>query len=106
MSQHECLIGPHPLLPAAVKVRELGAAWPRTSAPRVERKCAWHARLQEAGLRTTVSVGVGAFREGPSADMVAPVAELMKRVKASGKNGVVARAIDFVPAAVAGTAVG
>jgi len=73
----------------------------------VERKCSLHARLQEAGLRTTVSVGVGAFREGPSADMVAlAVAELMKRVKTSGKNGVVARAIDFVPAAMAENAVG
>jgi diguanylate cyclase (GGDEF)-like protein len=68
----------------------------------VERKCAVHPRLQDAGLRTTVSVGVGAFREGPSAELItAAVADLMRRVKAKGKNGVVAQTIDFISAAVA-----
>ena len=73
----------------------------------VERKCGAHPRLQDAGLRTTVSVGVGAFREGPSAELVtAAVSELMKRVKAKGKNGVVARTIDFISAAIAENATG
>jgi diguanylate cyclase (GGDEF)-like protein len=73
----------------------------------VERKCSLHPRLQDAGLHTTVSVGVGAFREGPSAELVTmAVSELMKRVKARGKNGVVARTIDFMSAAVAENMVG
>lgn len=62
----------------------------------VEEQCSVHEDLRSAGLRTTVSVGVGAFRGQPTPDRVtAEVAGLMKKVKAKGKNSVVADVLAF-----------
>jgi diguanylate cyclase (GGDEF)-like protein len=62
----------------------------------VEQQCATHEALRKANLKTTVSVGVGAFVGHPTADQVTDeTAALMKRVKARGKNSVVAETLFF-----------
>jgi diguanylate cyclase (GGDEF)-like protein len=61
----------------------------------VERECGAHPALQAAGVKTTVSVGVGAFAGRPlPAAVTTAVSELMKtKVKTAGKNKVVAEAL-------------
>ena len=57
----------------------------------VERECGAHASLLANSVKTTVSVGVGAFRGRPlPAAVTTAVSELMKKVKEAGKNKVVA----------------
>jgi diguanylate cyclase (GGDEF)-like protein len=62
----------------------------------VERQCSLHAELTKAGVKTTVSIGVGAFTSRPRpVELTARVAALMKTVKAAGKNNVVAKTLTF-----------
>ena len=62
----------------------------------VERQCSLHADLIKAGVKTTVSIGVGAFAGRPTpVELTARVAALMKTVKAAGKNRVMAEMLKF-----------
>jgi len=57
----------------------------------VQQQCGALPRLSDAGLLTTVSVGVGSFRGRPSPDTIAAaIVDLMKKAKRIGKNRVVA----------------
>jgi diguanylate cyclase (GGDEF)-like protein len=69
--------------------RDLGERIGEAIRADVERECGAYSGLVAAGVTTTVSVGVGAFRGRPSADEVTTkVSELMKNVKSAGKNSV------------------
>lgn len=55
----------------------------------VEHQCSLHPKVAERGLKVSVSVGVGAtLSKLTAAEITAKTSELMKKVKAGGKNGV------------------
>jgi diguanylate cyclase (GGDEF)-like protein len=76
---------------------EVGERIGRASRDEAAKQCGSHATLRTVELKTTVSVGVGAFTGRPSAaEITTQVSELMKtKVKAKGKNSVVAETLAF-----------
>jgi diguanylate cyclase (GGDEF)-like protein len=62
----------------------------------VERQCGLHPAVIDAKLKPSVSIGIGAFTSRPEPVAVtAKVADLMKEVKAAGKNSVLAKNLSF-----------